>query len=147
MNRVASIVQSLQLPEGKYAVTAGSALELYGIRKSNDIDILITSDVHAKLKKDNSFWKEIEKHGYPFLVAEKDGVEIEVGVYMHHWGTYEPDVEDICARANNIQGVLCVALDDVIAMKEAMGREKDRQDIERIRGYQQKSIEEYATKP
>jgi predicted nucleotidyltransferase len=138
MNRIVSIVQSLNFPYGKYAVTAGSALELYGIRVSGDIDILVTSDVYAEIQKDNSFWQEIEKHGYLFLIAEKEGVEIEVGAYMHHWEEYQPEAKEICMRAKDIQGVPCVALDDLIAIKKAMGREKDLRDVALIEEYRKK---------
>ena len=63
-------VKNLHLTKGKYVVGSGSALEGYGIRKSNDIDIVVTKDVYLNLKKKG--WKEtIFPNGLTNLTKEK----------------------------------------------------------------------------
>lgn len=119
-------VKSLKLPKDKYVVFAGSALEGYGIRKSKDIDIVVTKDVYQKLK--NKEWKEVvEPSGHKVL---KKGI-FGIGNNFHYNG-YRTSTENLIKTANIIKGVPFADLKEVIKFKKVANRDKDKKDVELI---------------
>ncbi len=124
-------VKSLNLPPGKYVVVAGSALEGYGIRKNNDIDITVTKDVYENLK--GKGWEEsVRPDGNTGLV--KDKYEIGVGF---SYGEYQVPAEDLIKTAKVINGIPFVGLAEIVNFKKARNSEKDKEDIKLIEQYLQ----------
>ena len=135
MNNIIDEVNVLQLPIGKYAVISGGSLSVRGIREHGDVDVVVTADLYEQLKNDGS-WEEVEKRPGSFGLQK---------------GNYEvlPDftnaigcaltVEEVIENADVIEGVPFMSLDDVVKLKEAMGREKDMRDLELIREYRAQS--------
>jgi predicted acylesterase/phospholipase RssA len=132
-------IQSLGLPQGEYIVVGSSILELKGIRKANDIDILVKREVFDAFKKDTS-WQLIENKKLPSGIYEylrKD--EIEICYYFYHDNTtygLEYFMED-SSRTEIINGIYFVSLTDLIRSKSLWHRDKDLKDV--------KLIEEYLT--
>jgi hypothetical protein len=122
-------VKKLRLPAGKYIVHAGSALEGYGIRKSHDVDIAVTEDVYRMLKKKGRKEKEISG-GRKRLVK---GI-YEVGSNFGY-GNYQVTVDDLLETSVNIKGVPFAHIKEVVKLKKASTRDKDKKDLELINKY------------
>ncbi len=121
-----SQVKRLNLPEGKYVVHAGSALEGYGIRKSGDIDIAVTKNVYNNLK--NKGWLEITKpEGKKALIRDNYEIGIDFG-----FGKYYATTKHLINTAIIIRGVPFAHIDEVVKLKKASGRKKDRLDLKLI---------------
>ena len=122
-------IKSLRLPQGKYVVFGGSALEGYGIRKSGDIDIAVTEDIYADLK--NKGWKEI-KRSDGRKVLEQDRFEIAINFQC---GNYKISTNKLIKTATIIKGVPFADLNEIITFKKALNRDKDKLDIKLIQQY------------
>jgi hypothetical protein len=48
-------VKALNLPSKQFVVMGGAVLELKGIRKAQDIDIIVTKTLFEELKKDTKW--------------------------------------------------------------------------------------------
>ena len=122
-------IKRLNLPKDKYVVGSGSALEGYGIRKSNDIDIVVTKDVYLNLKKKG--WKEtIFPNGLTNLTKEQYEVMVNF-----NYGKYHASTRHLIKSANIIKGVPFVNLKEIIKFKKEMSRDKDKEDIKLIENY------------
>ncbi len=122
-------VKNLNLPEGKYVVCAGSALEGHGIRKCGDIDIAVTKDVCNQLKR--SGWSEITKSG-ELKVLIKDEFEVTENF---KFGGYQATTKHLINTAIVIRGVPFANLQEIIKFKKAANRKKDKKDIKLIKKY------------
>jgi hypothetical protein len=122
-------IKSLKLPEGKYVVVAGSALEGYGIRKSKDIDVTVTKEVYESLK--HKGWGEVVKpSGLKVLI--KDNCEIGTNC---NYGNYQVSTQKLIKTATIISGVPLANLNEIIKFKLEINRNKDRKDIKLIEQY------------
>jgi hypothetical protein len=122
-------VKKLNLPKGKYAVGSGSALEGYGIRKCNDIDILVTKDIYLNLKKKG--WKETTlPNGLTSLI--KEPYEIAANI---NYNEYQTPTWHLIKTANIIKGIPFINLREIIKFKKEMNRDKDKEDIKLIKNY------------
>ncbi|HYF29051.1 MAG TPA: hypothetical protein VEA36_01640 [Candidatus Paceibacterota bacterium] len=130
-------VRALNLPLGTYIVAGGSCLDVKGIRTSDDIDIVVTPEVFEELKSrgwqvDLPFkekWnRERLKHGY---------FEVYTDLSLEN-GHYTPAAE-IIPKAELIEGLAFMRLDELIYWKRINGRPKDLEDIRMIEAYLQKT--------
>ena len=125
-------VMALYLPPGKYVVVGG-AMEAFGIRKANDLDIVVTEDLFADLMRKG--WKlcECEKcqvkqqQGSTDRTLKGDGVDI---LSEYSYGDlYHADTNELIKNAAIIDGVPYVQLKELLKWKKASRREKDLKDI------------------
>ena len=122
-------VKKINLPKDKYAVGFGSALEGYGIRKSGDVDLVVTKDVYLNLKKKG--WKEATlPSGLTSLIKEPYEVTVNL-----NYGKYHASTQHLIRSANIIKGVPFVNLKEIIKFKKEMNRDKDKEDIRLIKKY------------
>ncbi len=124
-------VKKLKLPAGQYAVVGSGILDVKGIRKSNDIDLLITQEIYDQLKAKG--WKEERYPNTPREWVLFDGpfdVSTSWGV-----GDYIPDVSKIMNTAEVIDGVPFARIEEVLKWKQAARRPKDLKDINLIEAY------------
>lgn len=122
--------KSLKLPPGTYAVFGSGALGTRGIRKSKDIDLIVIPEVYNRLKKDG--WKEeVFPTGKRHLV---NGV-FDIWADLNFSEGYNPDISQVIAEAEVINGVPFIKLEETVKWKKAFGREKDKKDIELINQY------------
>lgn len=121
-------LRSLDLPVGHYVVTASGPLGIRGIREIDDLDLMV----------DDELWDElVERYG-----TSQDGTRIEIsqGIEAFRESSFEPDpalpsVREQIDEADLIEGLPFVRLEDVVKLKRAKGREKDRRDIELINAW------------
>ena len=123
-------ILSLKLPEDKYCVYGGFVLELYRIRESDDIDIIVKNDLWKKLRQ------EYSKNLYSDKKGERINLEdIEI---WEHLNPYKNNPEEIIDKAEKIRGIKTMSLDDLIEFKKSYGRAKDLKDIDSIKQYKNK---------
>lgn len=123
-------VTSLNLPLGQYAVVGSGAMSVHGIRPHKDIDLILTQELYDELKRRG--WTEEEKKPGFFVIKHGDA---EASPNMITVNGYQPYVEKVIADAEIIKGVAFMRLDELIAFKTALGREKDVHDIALIKTY------------
>ena len=132
---IADRVKSLGLPFGKYVVVGG-AMEAFGIRKANDIDIVATEDLFHELMKKG--WKlcvcekcqKRYEEGSSDRMLKGDGVDV-MSEYSYG-AAYHADTDEIIKNAAIIDGVPFVQLEELLKWKKAARREKDLKDIKLI---------------
>ena len=109
-------LKASRLDPSHYVVTAGGSLLLHGIREeTQDIDLSVTADLAQKLIA--SGFTQSVRYG-------KRRIEISEDFEVYE----EPSLPDFVL----IDGIPAMTLDEVIAMKKRMGREKDLRDLELI---------------
>lgn len=116
-------VKTLHLPEGTYVVFGSCPLALAGIREANDIDLLVSEEMFAKLEENG--WKEYYK-------GPKD-IPLVHDVFEAHdnwnFSSYSPTLEQLLVRATVVENIPFASLEDVKKWKDASGRPKDLADI------------------
>lgn len=121
-----SKIKNLDLNPHNVVAVGGTALECYGIRKAADIDLLVTSDIYERLKSQG--WEEVTKlDGAKIL--HKDDFEVGTNFVFRD---YQPSMQKLFETAKMINGVLVIDLVELAKYKQAMGREKDLNDIKLI---------------
>ncbi|OGC62470.1 hypothetical protein A2890_00575 [candidate division WWE3 bacterium RIFCSPLOWO2_01_FULL_53_14] len=124
-------VKKFKLPAGQYAVFGSALLDVWGLRKAADLDIIVTPELYQKLKEEG--WKERQAHGFPMLV--KEDANITTVQDKPTDGDYNPDRLQLIKEAIKIKGIPFVKVEEVIACKKAYNRPKDLQDIKLLEDY------------
>lgn len=120
-------------PENSVIIGSG-ILSAYGIRDSNDIDIVVEKETYNKLTTDNRFTKA-ENHGREVLTDEL----FEIGT---SWGVLgkSQTFDDLFQQSTMIDGVRYITLDFLLVvkrswLKDADVRQKDIDDVKLIEDY------------
>lgn len=125
-------VKKLNLPLGEYAVFGSSLLDVWGLRKAQDLDIIVTPELFEKLRKAGE-WEEVQGNGFEIL--RKDDADITTQQDKPTDGSYCPDRIQLIKDAEIINGVPFVQIEEVIACKKDYNRPKDRRDLKLIKEY------------
>lgn len=129
-------VKRLSLPLGKYIVVGG-AMEAHGIRKANDVDLIVTDELFDQLVE--AGWTQ-----YDLTPKDKgrDGNKRKVNqgdvdvMTEFSWNEVTiAETKDLITRAEIIEGVPFVPLELLLQWKEISEREKDATDAALIRDY------------
>jgi hypothetical protein len=130
-------VKALNLPSKQFVVMGGAVLELKGIRKAQDIDIIVTKTLFEELKKDPKWEYKRELGSLGNITVESLENHKGVSLYFHIYGGGDID----CFRNNQdrieeIQGIYFVSLSNLLEAKSSTwNREKDKADVELIKKY------------
>jgi len=119
-------IKSLKFPKNEYIVGSGAAMAVRGIRKTRDIDMVVSPILFETCKHND--WK-IKTFPNGVECLHKDVFELFVSV-KH--GDYNPSFEYLVQQSDEIDGILFLKLTEVLKFKQAYGREKDLRDIELI---------------
>lgn len=120
-------IRTLNLPKTDYIVISGAAMELMGIRQTNDVDMVVNKKAYDHLH-DGKKWKEyvlddgkkiLSQHGYKVMLR---------------WMGY--DLPKLKKSAQIIEGIPVMSVKNLIDCKTQMGRKKDIADLKLIREYQ-----------
>lgn len=128
-------VEKLNFKSGQYALIGGAVLSLYGIRDTNDLDLVVLPEVCEELLKNG--WKKEEMEPGRF-VLRKNGVDIFNNLCIDKV-FYDREAEDIIKDADVVDGIPVQNLYDLMSFKKFLGRPKDLHDIELIREFLAKS--------
>jgi hypothetical protein len=128
-------IKSLKLPEKKFVVLGSAILEIKGIRKAGDLDIMVPKEIFGELKKDSS-WKytrKIGRLGDAIDLLERDNVQL----YFHIYGREDFDYfYNDPSRTEVIDGITFCSLSNLMEIKsERWDREKDKNDVLLIKEY------------
>jgi len=122
-------VKSLSLPKGSYIVFGSCPMAAHGLRKSNDIDLLISPALRNKLK--TAGWRQVNKG--------PNDKPLVWDVFEAHdswsFSAYKPTLSELLGRAQDIDGVPFASMEDVRLWKLASGRPKDIEDLKLIKNY------------
>ena len=130
-------VRNLKLPDKQFVVMGSAVLEVKGIRKAKDIDIIVTKELFDKLKNDPN-WE------YKSEIGSLGNVQVEslenhdgVSLYSHIYAGGDIDFfRNNKDKIEEIDGIYFVSLSNLLEVKSnSWNREKDREDAELIRKY------------
>ncbi|HOA47312.1 MAG TPA: zinc ABC transporter substrate-binding protein [Candidatus Pacearchaeota archaeon] len=115
-------LRKLDLPDGKYAILGSGPLAVRGIREARDLDIIVTDDLYKKLQKEYS---------------QNDKIKLgKIEIFSANgWRSKFGDLTKMIKKAEKIQGLRFVCLEDLIEWKTKLGRPKDLEDIKLIKDY------------
>jgi len=123
-------IKALNFSVGEYAVVGSAVLEVLGIKKSKDTDILVSDNLFEKLKLTGKYQQE-ERYGKLFLLSDNN-VDISNRFFV---GNYNPDEKILINSSFLVEGVPFVQLEEIIKFKKEIGSEKDLLDIKLIEEY------------
>ncbi len=131
---IAARLNELGLNSENSVVIGSGILSALGIRKSNDIDVVVGQKTYARLKQDSRFTIG-QNHGREILADEL----FEIGT---SWGVLEKDwsIDDLMKNSIVINGVRYITLEFLFAVKQSWlkddnARQKDINDVELIQEY------------
>ena len=116
-------LRSLKLASDSYVVIGGAAMELRGLRRTNDVDLVVSKNVYRAFMADHH-WKEfIQDDGKRVLSAR--GYKV-----MLSW--MGRDLHSFQKHSERIHEIPVMGLQDLVDCKSKMGRKKDLADIKLI---------------
>lgn len=136
-----AIIEKLDLPKEEYILGGSGPLMLRDIRRVNDVDIFVTTDLWFRVYANQDGWKIYRTDPYdtvrrcdpPFLYKEVNGVEVNL---FFGWKTRGPmsqlDTASLMSRSEEVCGIPCVPLVELYQLKKAVGRTKDVKDLKLI---------------
>lgn len=122
IKRLLKKFRELKPPLNQYAIFGAGPMTIRGIRKSKDLDVIVTDDLYKKLLK---------------RYKETKSGQIKIGkieIFSPQSALID-NPEELIDRAETIQGFKFIRLDDLIKWKKKLGRKKDLEDIELIKDY------------
>ncbi|MBI4086399.1 hypothetical protein HY416_00235 [Candidatus Kaiserbacteria bacterium] len=127
-------VKELELPYDQFVLVGGSILDIHGIRKSDDMDVVVSSQAFQTLKGRGWPVDPVfkEKWGRERLV--QDVFEIYTDLYFQKIDYYLP-FEVLKEMSKQMKGVYIQSLGALLLIKFDIGREKDMIDIKLIEEY------------
>ncbi len=134
-------IDYLNMPTSDYFVIGGANLVLRGIKYSTpDLDVLVSDSLFESLQSVDS--SQIKQPPKPAIMrgasnttvwVKNDRTPIPLSATTSLGDGYYPmSFESHRDRVETVQGVPCVSLEEVIAAKSALQREKDLLDLDDI---------------
>lgn len=120
----------LNLSAGDYVVHSSASLVLRGVLdQAGDVDIVVRGSAWRRAE-------ELVAAGAAVLDRGTHDQRVSVGADVELYdGWLGESADEVVPRAELVGGVPCAPLTDVIAMKERLGRPKDREHLARIRAH------------
>ena len=139
VNDLLAELRQLNLPEGEYVVFGSGPMEIHGIRKAGDLDLLITG----------TLWDVLVAQGHQPKVDDwefddADGIhrqihteQIKIGnIEMYReWGYIKETPAEVIADADIYEGIRFGKLAYVLESKRNFNRPKDKIDVKLIEDY------------
>jgi hypothetical protein len=121
-------LDKLNLPIDQYAITSSGPMAAHGIREANDLDIILTPTLYERLKTKYK------------VGTSKYGEYMEINEHVQGIGEFLPEYQqrsnvDQIKDADILFDHPFIKLEDVIAFKKMLGREKDMKDIALIEDF------------
>lgn len=119
-------IRELALPQQSYVVISGAALELLGVRHTNDVDLVVDKQTYDSLRAKQ--WKE-------YVLDDGKKVLSRYGYkVMLRWMGY--DLAALKKSEMIVSGVPVMSMDALIDCKSRMGRKKDIDDLKLLQAFQ-----------
>ncbi len=130
---IVSRVKALNLPIGEYCVFGSGVLEVHGIRKANDVDVLVTEKLYKELKKQGwkrkwFFWRTL------WAKCVTNG-QNEAFTNLFWANSYRPSTNELIIRAEYFDGIPFLQLEDLLEFQRNLPREKDKRGVKMMEDY------------
>lgn len=121
-------VKELSLPLDQVVVIGSGILDALGLRKSGDVDLVVSAELFARLRQTEGWTAEVKHNA---VVLLKDDVEV-----WEDWGiSEEASFSSLYQNSALVGGVHFANPAFVLAWKKQQGREKDARDIVLLEEY------------
>lgn len=127
-------VKELELPYDQFVLVGGSILDIHGIRKSDDMDVVVSSQAFQTLKDRDWPIDPIFKQKWGRERLVQDVFEIYTDLYFQKIDYYLP-FEILRDIAKQIEGVCTQPLGLLLLGKLDIAREKDLADVKLIESF------------
>ena len=127
-------VKSLGLPLEQCIVAGSGVLDALGIRRADDVDLVVTKSLYEVLKLNDSEWTEEPQHDRHRLVDQSGLVEVWYSWASQH-GVLSYD--ELQPSSIVLDGIRFTSLDFVFEWKRWMDRPKDQNDVRLIEAYKE----------
>lgn len=150
---VIDTVSALEIPKDELIVVGGAVLQVYGLKRTNDIDVVVSEERLNKVLADE--WKEAHRVGVrrrgditmsgSQLMYRRFGVGQELMGSGSEYSAakrgnvsfmlapdddlYQATFEELHDEADEFDGVLVSPMHRIVAWKMAVNREKDKRDL------------------
>lgn len=115
-------LKNLGLPDDQYAIYGSGPMAIRGITEVNDIDIVVKDKLFGVLKQKYQEFEPGKLRAFSIDILSARFAIVE-------------NPEAIIDRAETIQGLRFIRLDDLIQWKKKLGREKDLNHVKMIEEY------------
>lgn len=146
---VFELENSVQVSSSQYVVVGGASLVFRGIRPyTEDLDILIADDAQTILLAAGAYKKEL-----PYLAVRRGDNNLSLGMYLGAAavplsattrlpgnGTYPMTFDQVKETAELIDSIPCLNLDEMVASKTALRRDKDVRDLRLLAAHMDRQI-------
>mgnify|MGYP003464475261 CR=1 FL=1 len=135
---ILKLVRELDFPQSEYIVIGGAAMAIRDLKKTQDIDILISKKLLEGLRKLDT-WQN-----HPRIIASEEAGLINKDKTIELYPSIASDTitfESLKSNEEIIEGVPFANLEDIVKIKTYYAREKDLKDIELIKVYLNKDHE------
>ncbi len=116
-------VRKMDLPAGEYAIFGSGPLAVRRVRATKDIDLIVTPELYTHYREQEG-WNRRFYHAF-FL---RKG-PIELWKILGYGRARKIDIQGFINRAELIEGLPFVNLNDFIYWKKIAGRTKDKRDV------------------
>lgn len=121
-----NLLNTLELPKTDYYILSSGSLLLYGLREmAGDLDLCVSNELFKQLRKKYNL-KESDKNEYGFYHISK-----EIEIVPNSKENFKMEYKD---------GYPVESLETILAFKEKRNAPKDKKDIENIKRYLNKNI-------
>lgn len=127
-------VKELGLRTNQFVLVGGSVLDIHKIRKSDDIDVVVSTEAFEELKKRGWGLDEEFKSKWGRERLKNDVFEVVTGLNFEYCNYIMP-FEILFDLSQVIDGVHVQPLGMLLLGKKDIGREKDLKDIELIENF------------
>ena len=120
-----AMAKHLAIDPEEYVMIGGGVLEARKLRRTHDVDLVVSEAVY-KTYRDDKAWKEyVQDNGKRIL--SRHGYNL-----MRSWMGYT--LVKLRDKADMIDGVPCMSVEQLISAKLRLGRSKDIDDVALLRG-------------
>jgi len=120
------MVKLLGLDPESYVMIGGGVLEARGLRRTRDVDLVVSEAVYRKYR-DDEHWQEYSQDNGKRILSHH-GYNL-----MRSW--MGRDLRKLRVDADVIDGIPCMSIAELIAAKQRLARSKDIEDIELLQHY------------
>lgn len=130
---IISRAKALNLPLGQYCVFGSGVLEVHGIRRAKDVDVLVTEDLYRKLKTEGwkrkwFFWRTL----WSKCITKSHN---EAFTNLHWARKYRPDTHELINRAELHDGIPFLRIEDLLEFQRNLPRKKDKMGVKMMEEY------------
>ncbi len=123
-------VKELKLPDGEFMVCGSAIMDIFDIRKAQDIDILVSPKLFNMLEKTQG-WKKSDE--YPMTLEHPRGIADAKQTLNYMQENYS--LQEALPLAIIIDGIPFMGFEMLLNAKRQLAREKDLVDIDLIKKY------------